>query len=221
MGVKNDSFVANPMYLSTVKNRIKKLSKSTDNLSGESLIEMLDTEDIFEVMTDAEYISTTMRSGLMRRSADIDIYREDNSKTKSKTPSNYSNSIQAFLDDYGYLTFKCPPLFNRKNNNNFYIYQSSKVALEELDIPENIKKRYDEFVFLITRVYEKNGFNIPDNDNLETRTITNAMCLSMEKTDHPSRCSYFTFAKQGEFSGMEIKMIPKQDFVTKIHLFFK
>lgn len=144
-------------------------------------------ERILENLENLYLIS--MQRQQMRDAKDI---RGGSSKEKKYLP--FYNEVSIVVHN-GVIYVKTPPLFNRNKHwkgrelVDYYTFISRVVAYKMMEQDDNIPKFFEKNLNLLA-VYSRNIPIIPDADNLDTKTVTDAITNSLPGGDAGRYCTF-------------------------------
>lgn len=111
------------------------------------------------------------------------------------------------------LRISLPPLIGRRFRGSYNLYWAVKIALEEYCASHTIDTPLSEKLLLIYKRYARNldVCYTCDNDNWETKRVTNALSEALNYSDNAEHFSMMYTAVKGSVDCMEATIVRIQD----------
>lgn len=117
------------------------------------------------------------------------------------------------------LRVSLPPLMGRRFRGSYNLYWAVKIALEEYCANHTIDTPSSEKLLLIYKRYARNldVCYTCDNDNWETKRVTNALSEALNYSDNAEHFSMMYTAVKGTVDYMEATIVRMQDVETHLN----
>lgn len=185
-----------------VKNRVKKLKKTTDRLPVGKDLDSISDDDLFSILEESTQVSMSVREALIGTKDPLYVSRRE------KLCGQIYNIVVGHPEGT-ILRVSLPPLVQARYKGSYDIYRATKIMLSEYYSKHERPVVQGEKLLLLYKKYAKDltADYTCDNDNWEAKRVTNAISEALLYSDNAEHFSMMYTAVKSDRCYVEATVI--------------
>lgn len=186
--------------------RCRQIESQIKRHSGRNSISSLGPDLIKKCLSNVLLMSTALRVALAQTSErDMALH----------SSGSLFCPVRVQKKDSAILRLALPPLVASRMAGSYDLYGWVKQAVTEFLAQNPITVRPDEHLLMIYKRYELNpNMSLLDNDNFETKRVTNAVCEALAHDDNCFVLSFLYMTVHSSMRGVEATLIRQKDLTV-------
>lgn len=195
--------------IGSVRKHANKILRISEGLLDQTPLAGLETEDLLEMLESAARISNNIRTSV--KNPDLAFVK---ARQKAETVEIVKGKcIRIGYRKQGQLRIQAPPLVKLSNRKSMHIAYEIADALLAFKSAGNLVPSLRSFWIVYKRFAQDLGAeSLCDNDNMETKKITNALMDAMGVSDNPRFASFLYTTIESSQNLTEITVFPREQF---------